>query len=123
MELSTAVLGDFVRLAGIIFEKVKDSLGMEARQSGLFLEEPIAMNSGNTREYTEIDGEEYARIKREDDQAARARIQQGYSKVMTMKRVAFDIGISYEMRTQNKYQSVTSRLTNFSPKTINPFLL
>ena len=29
MELNNAVLSDFVRLAGIIFEKAKESLGQE----------------------------------------------------------------------------------------------
>lgn len=119
MELNTISLGDFVRLAGIIFEKEKDSLGQEARRSGLFIEEEIPLNSGNTREYTEIDGNEYAKKKGEGDQANRAKIQQGYSKVMTMKRVAEDIGITFEMRTQNKYPTVISRLTNLARKAVN----
>lgn len=119
MELNTISLGDFVRLAGIIFEKEKASLGQEARQSGLFVEESIPLASGNTREYTEVDGNEYAKLKSEGDQAARAKVQQGYSKVLTMKRVAEDIGITFEMRTQNKYPSVVSRLTNLARKAVN----
>ncbi|KKK93260.1 hypothetical protein LCGC14_2694650, partial [marine sediment metagenome] len=114
MELNTISLGDFVRLAGIIFEKQKASLGNEARTSGLFVEEAIPANTGNTREFTEIDLEEYADNKPQGDQAKRARVQQGYSKVMTSKRVAKDIGITYEMRTQNKYPEVIRRLTNLA---------
>lgn len=119
MELNTISLSDFVRLAGIIFEKEKEGLGQEARRSGLFIEESIPMNTGNTREYSEIDGNEYAKNKHEGDQAARAKVQQGYSKTMTMKRVAEDIGVTFEMRTQNKYPSVVARLTNLARKGVN----
>jgi len=119
MELNTISLSDFVRLAGIIFEKEKDSLGQEARKSGLFIEESIPLHTGNTREYTEIDSNEYAKLKGQSDQAARAKVQQGYNKIMTMKRVAEDIGISFEMRTQNKYPEVVSRLTSLARKAIN----
>ncbi len=85
---------------------------MNARKSGLFVEDPVAQNSGNTREYSEIDLEEYAKRKPQGDQAARARTQQGYSKTLTLYRVAVDIGITYEHRSQNKYPEVTRRLTN-----------
>jgi hypothetical protein len=82
------------------------------RGSGLVKEYPIPANSGNTREFSEIDTEEYAKFKGEGSQAERAKVQQGYSKTMTQKRVAMDIGITYEMRTQNKYPDVVARLTN-----------
>lgn len=112
MELNIASLSDFVRLADIIFMKAIDSIPMVARSSGLFRVESVPDNSGNTREYTEIDLEQYARVKSEGDQATRARVQQGYSKVATLYRVAFDIGITYEMRHYNKYPEVVSRLTS-----------
>lgn len=114
MELNTVGLGDFVKLAGVVFYKKIASLPQEARKSGLFVEVPIPKNSGNTREFTEIDLEEYADEKAEGDQAARARVQQGYSKTMTKYRVAKDIGITFEMRDENKYGEVISRLTNLS---------
>lgn len=114
MELNTLSLPDFVRLAGIIFEKGKESEPEFARKSGLFVEESIPENSGNTREYTEIDLQEYAKDKGQSEQAERARVQQGYSKVITSYRIALDIGISYEMKTQNKYVEVVRRLTNLA---------
>lgn len=119
MELNTLTLSDFVRLANVIFEKEMSSLGQEARNSGLFIVDNIPQNSGNTREYTEIDLEEYAKYKGEDDQATRARVKQGYSKVITSYRVALDIGISYEMRTQNKYTEVMRRLTSLARTAVN----
>lgn len=111
MELNTVTLADFVKLATVIWEDAFAGVPQTVRQSGLFNVDPIPMNSGNTREYSEIDGEQYAKLKDEGDQATRAKVQQGYSKTMTQKRVAMDIGITYEMRTQNKYPEVVRRLT------------
>lgn len=119
MELNTITLNDFVKLAGVIWEKAQDTLPQFARKSGLFREETIPQNTGNLREYSEIDLQEYAEDKLEDEQAARARVQQGYSKTLTSYRVALDIGISYEMRTQNKYTEVIDRLTTLSSTPTN----
>lgn len=112
MELNTITLGDFVKLADVLFKKGKNSVMDVMRNSGIFNVSPIPANSGNTREFSEIDLEEYADNKGESAQSERAKVQQGYSKTMTQKRVSKDIGISYEMRTQNKYPEVTRRLTN-----------
>lgn len=112
MELNINSLGDFVRNATILWNMAADSVPAVARTSGLFKEVSIPQNTGNVREFTEIDLEEYAQRKGESDQAARAKVQQGYSKVGTLYRVSKDIGISYEMRTQGKYIEIVNRLTN-----------
>jgi len=114
MELNTVSLSDFVKLAAVIWGKAFASVEQTMRGSGLVKEYPISANSGNTREFSEIDAEEYAKKKGQGDQAERAKIQQGYSKIMTKYRVAMDIGITYEMRTENKYPEVTARLTNLA---------
>lgn len=119
MELTTVSLSDFTKLATVIFEKERASLPLEARNSGLFVIDQIQQGTGNTREYTEIDIEEYASNKGQGDQSSRARVQQGYSKTMTSKRIAKDIGITYEMRTQNKYPEVVRRLTNLAQLAVN----
>jgi hypothetical protein len=119
MELNTISLPVFVQLANVIFEKKKDSLQQFARSSGMFRIENIPQNTGNTRQYTEIDLEEYANRKNESDQASRARVQQGYTKFLTSYRIAKDIGISYEMRTQNKYNEVITRLENLADLAMN----
>jgi hypothetical protein len=111
-ELNTLSLPDFVKLGNVIFLKGLDSVPQVARTSGIFKEESISANTGNTREYSSIDLEEYASKKGEGEQAKRAKKQQGYTKFLTAYRVAKDIGITYEMRSQNKYQEVVSRLTN-----------
>ena len=114
MELSTISLADFVKLASVIWSKAFASVEQTMRGSGLVKEYPIPANSGNTREFSEIDAEEYAKRKDEGNQAERAKVQQGYSKTMSKYRVAMDIGITYEMRTENKYPEVTARLTNLA---------
>lgn len=111
-EININSLSDFVLNAEILWAKGLDSVPQIARKSGLFKEIPIPLNSGNTRKFSEIDLEEYARKKGEDDQASRAKVQQGYSKTGTLYRVAKDIGISFEMRTQGKYLEIKERLTN-----------
>lgn len=111
-ELNTLALGDFTKLAGVLWLKGLMSVQEFARTSGLFKEVPIANNTGDTREFSEIDLEEYASKKGQSDQASRARVQQGYSKTLRLYRVAKNIGISYEMRTRNKYPEIVSRLTN-----------
>jgi len=119
MELNRASLGDFVKLADVLFIKGFLSVPQYMRGSGLVKEYPIGANTGNTREFSEIDVEEYAKKKPESEQAARAKVQQGYTKTMTKYRVALDIGISYEMRTENKYPEVVSKLTGLGKQVTN----
>jgi hypothetical protein len=111
-ELNIATLSDFVANAEILWAMGLDSVPQVARRSGLFKEVAIPQMTGNTRTFSEIDLEEYAKKKLEDDQSSRARVQQGYSKTGTLYRIAKDIGISYEMRTQGKYMEIKERLTN-----------
>lgn len=114
MELNTVSLAVFTRLAGVIFAKGLDMVEKNARGSGLFVEESVPENSGETRDYTEIDLELYASNKAQGDQAGRAKVQLGYNKLVSVKRVAKDIGITYEMRRFNKYPDVVRRLTNLA---------
>lgn len=112
MELNSISLSDFTKNATILFKNGVDSVPQVMRNSGLFKVQMIPQNSGDTREFSEIDLEEYAEVKGQGDQASRARVQQGYSKVARAYRIAKDIGITYEMRTQNKYPDVVAQLTN-----------
>ncbi len=112
MELNTISLNDFVKLANVIWLKAQDQVMQAARNSGMFVIDTISDGTGDTRQYSEIDLQQYAKVKAEDDQAERAKVQQGYTKTLTPYRVALDIGISYEMRTRNKYPEVMRRLTS-----------
>jgi len=112
MELNINSLTDFVKNAEILWNKGKMSVPQIMRSSGLVKAVNIPMLTGNTREFTEIDLEEYASRKGESNQAARAKVQQGYSKIGTLYRIAKDIGVSYEMRSQGKYPEIKAKLTN-----------
>ena len=112
MELNIQNLPDLVRNAEILWQMGKESVPNVMRGSGLVKEISIPQMTGNTREFSEIDLEEYAKFKGESDQTARAKVQQGYSKTATLYRVGLTIGISYELRTQGKYFEIKSKLTN-----------
>lgn len=114
MELNSVSLDVFVRLAGVIFEKAKDMVEKNARGSGLFVEEAIPANSGEVRDYAEIDLELYSSDKPQGNQASRAKVQLGYNKQVSVRRTAQDIGITFEMRRFNKYPDVVRRLTNLA---------
>lgn len=115
MDLSTVSIGDFVRNAEILWLKGADSFMAAARNSGMIREVSIPNNTGNTREFSEIDLELYARFKGERDEKKYGKIQQGYSKVGTLYRFALAETITYEMRTQGKYLEVQQRLLNLLP--------
>ena len=76
MELNSISLSDFTRNALILFRAGVDAVPQVMRSSGLFKVQTIPQNSGDTREFSEIDLEEYAEIKGQGDQAAgrRARV-------------------------------------------------
>lgn len=117
--LSTVSLSDFTRNAQILWLKGADAFPMVMRSSGIVKEVSIPQNSGNTREFSEIDLEQYARVKNEREQAQYAKTQQGYSKTGTLYRVAFAEAITYEMRSQGKYPEVIAKLTNLLPTAMN----
>lgn len=115
-ELNTVSFGDFVKLARVIWLKGAQSVKNYMIDSGMVKVMNIPEHTGNTREFSEIDTNEYLTYKAEGDQAARGQIQQGYSATMTHYRVAENVGITYEMRSQNKYPEVVNNLLNAGKK-------
>lgn len=116
MELSTVEFADFLALADRLWRKGANSVVNSMRDSGFVQTIDIPQNSGDSRIFTEIDTNEYLSSKDENEQAGRAKIQQGYTKVMTFKRFAENVSISYEMRTRNKYPEVVRNLTSAGSK-------
>ncbi len=113
-QLNTITYSDFVRLADFSWLKGLESLVMEARKSGLFKVSAFPANSGDTKEYNEVDLEEYASEKDEGDQATQAKVQQGYTKILSLKRFGKDIKVTWEMRRRNKYTDVLNEITNLA---------
>jgi len=115
LDLSTVSLPDFVRNAEITWKKGADSFTSVIRNSGMVKEINVGNNTGNTREFSAIDLELYAKVKNEREQAALARSQQGYSKIGALYRIAQAQVITYEMRTQGKYQDIQAMLLDILP--------
>lgn len=116
MELNTISLSDFTKLANVIWTRGFESVPPIMEGSGLVRTVDIPENSGETREFSEIDTNEYLTFKGQGDQAARGKVQQGYTKTMTVQRMAENIGVTYEMRRFNKYPEVTNALLNGGAK-------
>lgn len=115
-ELTTVSISDLVKAADVLWHKGSEMIEPVMRKSGLVKEVSISENSGNTREFSSIDTNEFLSYKAEEDQAARGKVQQGFSKIMTSYRVAENIGISYELRSQGKYEKLVNGLLNAGKK-------
>jgi len=110
MELNSISFSDFTKLAKVIWIRGAESVKNHMVDSGMVKVMDMPENTGNTREFSEIDTNEYLKYKGQSDQAARGQVQQGYSATMTKYRVAENIGISYEMKHENKYPEVINAL-------------
>jgi len=77
MELNTVTLSDFCKLANVIWIRGFASVDPAMQNSGLLKVMNISEHTGNTREFSEIDTNEYLSYKAEGDQAARGKVQQG----------------------------------------------
>jgi len=115
LDLSTVSLPDFVRNAEITWKKGAESFSSVIQGSGIVKEISIAQNTGNTREFSSMDLELYAKDKAEREQSALARSQQGYSKIGTLYRVSLAQVITYQMRTQGKYKEIQNTLLDLLP--------
>ena len=119
MEINETPLSDFVKLATVIWDRGAESVKNHMIDSGLVQVMDIPANSGNTREFSEIDTNEYLSYKGEGDQASRGQVQQGYTNTATAYRLAENIGITWEMRKHNKYPEVINTLLNAGQKAWN----
>ena len=112
MELNKLTISDFVSLVDIMWLDNIDSADRTAYNSGIFNVISIPQNTGESRRMSEITREQYATKKSEGNQADRLKVQQGYTKDLTQYRIAKDVGVTYEQRTQNKYPQVLASLTD-----------
>lgn len=80
----------------------------------LFIKDDLSAHSGDSKRYTEIDPETFAREKPEGEDAVEATVQYGYEKDMNARRFAREINITWEMRRYNKKPEVVGELTSLS---------
>lgn len=114
--MNTISLSDFTKLATVLWDRGATSVERYMLNSGLVKVTNIPANSGDRREFSEIDINEYLHYKGQSDQAARGQVQQGYTNTAIAYRIADNFGISWEMRKHNKYPEVVSTLTNAGQK-------
>jgi len=113
-ELSTMSLSDFTSLTEQKFLEWPDMVDDYAMVSSLFVPVDVPKNTGKTKIFNEIDTETFASLKLEGADARKKRVVMGYSKTMTKRRFAAEIDITYEMREENRYPEVTTKLTDLS---------
>lgn len=85
---------------------------VERVASQIFIKEPVGKNNGNTKKFTEVDTQTYARLKAEGGRVKKASVGVGYSKIMNKKRVGIEIDITQEMIDENRYQQVGTLMKN-----------
>lgn len=107
--LNTVSLPEFTDLVEKEFALNQEMVSVGAAQS-LFITEDISMHTGDSRRYDEVDTETFGSLKREGEDAVKANVNVGYTKTLTVKRVAKEIVITWEMRRFNKAPQVTGLL-------------
>jgi len=111
--LNIVSLSEFTDLVTKKFELSKNMVETNvARQ--LFIYSDEASNTGNTRRFDEVDIQTFGRLKEEGADAKKASIGVGYYKIMTAKRIAMEIDITWEMRKYNKKPEVINQLTSLN---------
>ncbi len=111
--LNTVTFTQFTDLIRKTFVRTQQLIPTGAAMQ-LFIKDSIGMNQGNTKRYDEVDTQTFARRKYEAVASKKATVGVGYNVTMTMKRIAMEIDITYEMRTQNRAPEVGSLITNLT---------
>lgn len=110
--LNTITLPEFSDLVRKQFELFNEKVQPTAAQ--LFINESLTSHTDKTKRYDEIDVETFAKLKREGENAKKARAGVGYNKTMEAKRVAREIDITYEMRRYGQQYRVKTALTDLN---------
>jgi hypothetical protein len=118
-QLNTATYPDLVANKDIIWVKGVMSVQKTAEESGIWKVDSWGSNTGDVREYSELELEEYAKTKDESSDAEQAKTTQGHSKTVSPIRFGLDISISWEYRNRNKYQTASRELTQLGRTVAN----
>lgn len=94
--LNTVTLPEFSDLTKKQFTHLKDKVTPVAAQ--LFINESLTSYPNDQKRYDEVDTETFAKLKRQGEDARKARSGVGYNKTMVARRFAMEIEVSYEFR-------------------------
>lgn len=112
--LNTVSIGEFSDLIMKQFSHQKEMVQPAVQQ--LFITEDSTTWSSNTRRFDEVDVQTFARLKRQGENAQKAKAGVGYSKTMTAQRFAIEIDVSWEFRrySQQYATQVKADMVNLS---------
>lgn len=110
--LNTATLPEFSDLVMKGFSHQKEMVMPAAAQ--LFLQEDLTGYGSDTKRYDEVDVETFAKLKRQGENAQKAKAGVGYNKTMRARRYAMEINVSWEYRrySQQYAANVKNDLTS-----------
>lgn len=103
-------LPDLVANMKITWMQENDNYPEVLRKSGLVREINIPANSGDTRDFSELDSESFARIKGEGAKAKKLATVQGHSKTGKMYRIGGERDITWELMEYNKYPELMEKI-------------
>lgn len=118
-QINTATFPDLVANKDVIWFKGVDSVEKTAEASGIWKVDAWGANTGDVREYSELELEEYAKTKNESEDAEQAKTTQGHTKTVSPIRFGLDLAVSWEMRNRNKYVEAARQLTELGRTVAN----
>lgn len=110
--ISTLSMPEMTDLIEKSFVTVGKYEPMAAEQ--FYMRESIPAGTGSSRRYDEFDMDTFGRNKREGADAKKGDVAIGYNKTMTMKRIALEIDITWEMRNNGKNQEIINKIKNLT---------
>lgn len=110
--LNTVTLSDMTDLVEKEFLAQNDLVQSNAKS--MYIMDSIPAGSGDTRRYEEVDTETFASVKPEGTDASLAQVGTGYYVTGTVKRIAKEIQITWEMRRYNKFPEVAGQITSLT---------
>ena len=117
--LTKATMPELSDLTKKQFSHLSEKVNPVAAQ--LFIQENLTSYPNDRKRYDEIDTETFAKLKREGENAAKARGSIGYNKTMIANRYATEINVSWEFRRYgetyaNQVKSDLISLSHFIPQ-------
>ena len=122
-QLNPLSLSAFTDLITRNFEDGLKTLPQMMRKSGLVVENPLPLHTGDTRRFGErLNMTQYASKRDEGSDSAYALVQYGYEKDLTIYTISLAVAITERMRSAGKNQEMLDKITSLSeicPNTID----
>lgn len=121
--LNSLSLSQYTDLITRSFDNGLKSLVSMMRKSGIVVENPMPMHTGDTRRFGErLHMTQYASKRDEGSASSLASVQYGYEKDLTIYTISLAVSITERMRSAGKNQEILDKITklvNICPETID----